>query len=387
MAKIAFFNLGLFGHLNPTLAIAERLVRRGHEVTYYVTPEFEAAIRQTGADFRAYDSIFHRGGGPGRPTPLRLLDEIRHALPQVRAALAKDRPELVLYDMMTHSARYAAEECGLPAIRLLPSYAQNEQFRIAWPFASDPVIVADYEREAKALARDLGAPYIAMNDLLALPAALSLVFLPREFQPRGETFDERFVFVGPVLVEHEDRENFPWRFLEGGPLLYASLGTVFNDQPAFFRLVAETFRETPWRVVLALGQRVTPEALGNLPANVYAGSYLPQLALLEKTSLFLTHGGMNSVQGAIWHGVPMVVYPQMREQQESARRVAELKLGLNLEGEALTAGRLREAIAQVAGDETLRANVRRLGQASRAAGGAEAAVLAIERFLAARRGA
>ena len=137
--------------------------------------------------------------------------------------------------------------------------------------------------------------------------------------------------------------------------------------------------EPPWQVVLATGA-ADVAALGPVPANFVARPSVPQLEVLQRTDVFLTHGGMNSVMEALWHGVPLVVVPQMAEQAVTARRVEELGLGLALEKPAVTAASLREAVGRVAGDREMRARVRRTQETIRQLGGARAAADAVIRF-------
>ena len=54
MAKILFFNVPAYGHVNPTLPVVTELVRRGHQLVYYDADTFERTIQATGAEFRAY---------------------------------------------------------------------------------------------------------------------------------------------------------------------------------------------------------------------------------------------------------------------------------------------------------------------------------------------
>jgi MGT family glycosyltransferase len=66
--------------------------------------------------------------------------------------------------------------------------------------------------------------------------------------------------------------------------------------------------------------------------------FVPQLEMLQRASMFVTHGGMNSTMEALYYGVPMVVLSQMMEQEMTARRIEELGLGVALDQENLTAG-------------------------------------------------
>jgi UDP:flavonoid glycosyltransferase YjiC (YdhE family) len=54
MAKILFFNIPAYGHVNPTLPAVTELVRRGHQLVYYDADAFQQALKATGAEFRAY---------------------------------------------------------------------------------------------------------------------------------------------------------------------------------------------------------------------------------------------------------------------------------------------------------------------------------------------
>src|SRR6185503_18859644 len=67
--------------------------------------------------------------------------------------------------------------------------------------------------------------------------------------------------------------------------------------------------------------------LGALPPNVVVVPRTPQHTLLEKASVFVTHGGLSSVKEAIWFGVPMLVFPLGYDQHGNAARIAFHGLG------------------------------------------------------------
>lgn len=54
MGKAVFLNFPTHGCLNPLLATASELVKRGEKIIYYCTEEFRDKIKQTGAEFRPY---------------------------------------------------------------------------------------------------------------------------------------------------------------------------------------------------------------------------------------------------------------------------------------------------------------------------------------------
>jgi len=57
MAKYLILVGAAYGHVNPTLAVAQELVRRGEQVVYYLTEEFRASVEATGATFQPYQSM------------------------------------------------------------------------------------------------------------------------------------------------------------------------------------------------------------------------------------------------------------------------------------------------------------------------------------------
>ena len=86
------------------------------------------------------------------------------------------------------------------------------------------------------------------------------------------------------------------------------------------------FRNSEFTVILNTG-RINPNSLGKIPSNIFAYSFVPQIEVLGKVDIFLTHCGMNSVNEAISLGVPMIAMPFMNDQISNAKRVVELGIG------------------------------------------------------------
>ncbi len=54
MRTAVFCNFPAHGGINPLLATATELVKRGERVVYFCTEEFKDKIEKTGAEFRPY---------------------------------------------------------------------------------------------------------------------------------------------------------------------------------------------------------------------------------------------------------------------------------------------------------------------------------------------
>jgi MGT family glycosyltransferase len=198
---------------------------------------------------------------------------------------------------------------------------------------------------------------------------LNIVYTSRHFQPCADTFDDRFQFVGPLIGPRTESNRLPWDETSGAPVIYVSLGTLFNADPTFYLSCFEAFRGQDLHVVMSIGTTVTEASLGAPPPNVVMRPYVPQLDVLRRASAFVSHGGMNSVSESLLHGVPLVCVPQMGEQEVVARQVEALGAGLYLAKGEVTAHRLRESVRRVLDDERFRRQAAVVRQSFEVAGG------------------
>ncbi|TVX91707.1 macrolide family glycosyltransferase [Paenibacillus agilis] len=382
---IAVVNIRAHGHINPTLGIVEELVKQGHRVTYVVTEEFVSVIEATGAEARIYQSLF-----PANLTMKRqpmedmafgmdlFFNEAQQMFPQLEAIYEDDKPDLVLFDFMAWIGSVAASKWGVPSIQLCSSYPHDKQDPMYEEMMKMPEFAAHAEKVARYI-HDLQIEELTMESLM-FKQELSIVFMPRQFHYEGDSFDERYQFVGPCLrTEHNQTGWSPPT--DDRPILYISLGTVFNDWPEFFNQCMEAFGSTSWHVVLVVGKHLATEQLQTVPDNFEVHATVPQLAVLQHAKLFISHGGMNSTMEAMLHRVPLVVIPQMQEQERTANRVATLGLGYYLKPEGVTVEKLREAVQTVAGHECMLERVKQMSQHIHAAGGTVRAVELIEQRL------
>jgi len=116
-----------------------------------------------------------------------------------------------------------------------------------------------------------------LTDLAMNKENLNIVFTSKYFQPESETFDKRFVFVDPSIYPRNHTADFLKELTSRKKVLYISIGTVNNDNLAFYHLCIETFKNTPYQVILSLGHRFTVDHLPEVPNNFIIRNYIPQL--------------------------------------------------------------------------------------------------------------
>lgn len=396
VAKYVFFNFPAHGHVNPTLAIVEELIARGEEVVYYLTEAFRQTIEATGATFRAsHFRLSDQGHASAFGSadvnrqlamlPMYMIQKSGQMVPPLLESVRAEQADCIVCDRMFLWARMVAHILHIPAVALCPTYAMNAHFNLYASFARNspvsPDVMASLNNELAQLSATYGVPLFDTHSLRLDAEPLTLVFLPRAFQPAGETFDEHFLFVGPSLqARRHESGAFPLEQVESRPTLYISLGTVFNDQVDFYQICFAAFGDTEWQVVLSLGTRVDRAALQAIPHNFLAAAHVPQLEVLPHTDIFLSHGGMNSVMESLSYGVPLIVIPHILEQEATAQRVQELGLGIALDKATITTDVLREAVAQVAHDPTFRTRAQAMQQTIHEAGGYQRATDAIMHY-------
>ncbi|PSK86927.1 MGT family glycosyltransferase [Murinocardiopsis flavida] len=389
--RLLFVALAGHGHITPTLPLVAELRRRGFRVDYATGPEHADAVAAAGATWVALPPL-EPFTPPAEIGPDAIAAWLRHyfaamraAYPVLRERCAAEPPDAVCYDETNWPARVAAAELGIPAVRCVPNLASNGTYsvddRLTAGIAADHPEMAALREDCARFSAEYGV-HVDFAATMDVTEALNLVFVPREFQFAGESFDERFHFLGPLLGDREQEQPWspPGPAGPADPVLYISLGTILTDRPEFYRACVDAFGDGPWRVAMTVGG-LDPAALGPIPPAVDVRPWFPQPAVLRHAAAFVSHAGMNSTMEALYYGVPLVTVPQTPEQEANADRVRELGLGERLDADAATADALRAAVERVVSDPAVRANVESMRRAVRGAGGAARGADLIEAHL------
>jgi MGT family glycosyltransferase len=140
------------------------------------------------------------------------------------------------------------------------------------------------------------------------------------------------------------------------------------------------------QVVLTTGHHVLPEELLPLPANFHHESYVPGLAMAERSDVLIHHGGYGSCQTGLYAGKPSVILPTFSERESNARRITALGAGAIVPVD-MTPGQkrvdvdeLRATVRSVLTNPSFRDRARQVGERLRGYGGASQAADLIEKF-------
>lgn len=391
---IAFFSFPGLGHIRPTLPVVRELIRRGNRVTYVVAERFADLVEQSGARTVRYPSTF-----PTSVPSLHTADELAEVVVEyIREAFAafpaawqefSDSPvDLVVEDALsTAVSRFTAQRADCPVVRLFVGFGGNDEVPLngSEPEPGAPTLTEEHPA-ITACQRDLLdrlRPYGLDADEIERirvggPTMANLVFIPREFQPRAECFDDSFVFVGPVF---EDKPvTTPWhRPPAAAKVALISLGTSSNSNPEFFHDCARVFAGLGWQLVMVTGDHLTPAEAAALPGQVQVHKWLDFDAVLPHVDLVVCQAGTGTLMEAFRHGVGVVTVPQQPDARVIARHVEQLGLGRALLGD-VTGTSVRDAAVAVVEDQEVARNVARMRAAIQASGGVHAAADAMERI-------
>lgn len=394
MARVLFINGGSEGHINPTIGVVQELILRGEEVVYFTYEDFRERIEKTGATVRTFDvqkfiKAFISGGRNSileRVNGLLLTADIM--IPSVLEQIEGEHFDYIIHDSMFGCGYLLAQKLKLPAISSCTTFAQTkasfdkllEQFSKQNPAEVVQAKYGEFQKLTERVKEKYGVEIHSPYEVFCNPASLTIVYIPKMFQPFSEEFDQTYKFVGPSISSRATQENFDLSAIKGKSLIYISLGTVRNQAIDFYKLCFKAFEDTKHTVVLSVGAQTKLADLGEIPKNFVVQNYVPQTEVLKYTKLFITHGGMNSTFEGLYNGVPLVVIPQSADQPIIAEQVAKNGAGIQLQMQGLTADQLHEVADQVLNNPSFHKAVATIRESLKELGGYRQAVDEIFKF-------
>jgi len=382
--KIGFLSLPLTGHLNPMTALARKIQSRGHEVVFIGVPDIESVVRAADLEFVPFCESEYPSGTVaktwGAVAKLHGLDVIRYTARKLTPGLVKAALEHLPRKIAESGVDCLILDTTYRFLGIVPMHLRLPYVQIwnvlhfdvsgstpltfySWPHETNPEALTRNVKGLQIL-RELGEPvmpiarsYAERNGLKidwSNPAATSsklavITQTPREFDFPIAHLPAQFHYAGP-FHDSEGRQPvpFPWERLNGKPLIYASMGTLVNGLPNVYGTILEAASEFPeMQMVLSVGRNFNPDDLGRIPSNTIVVRTAPQIDLLKRAALCITHAGLNTALEALAQGVPMVAIPVGFDQPGVAARIAYHGVGEFIEVGNLTTRRLSDLIARI----------------------------------------
>jgi zeaxanthin glucosyltransferase len=203
--------------------------------------------------------------------------------------------------------------------------------------------------------------------------------------PRSE-LPTNFFYTGP-FVDEAGRAfvEFPWGRLDGRPVAYASLGTTRKSGTAIFHRIAEACSRLDLQLVISLGGRRDPAMFSDLPGKPLVVGNAPQLELLKRAQIVISHAGPNTVLETLVQGKPLLALPMALDQPAVAARLAALGVAEVLPAENRSTEQIRIALLKLQNDPSYRNAAQKLQSQMQSLRGLERAADIIEEALSKRR--
>jgi zeaxanthin glucosyltransferase len=366
LARIGFITLYATGHLNPSIALARALEQKGLEVVFFNILDTSQAISSASLRLVPFAQAEYPAGAL-KPTMKKIAElsgPAAFAYYVERMALFfqtsfRDLPDLIqkeaidllIIDQVHYGGATIAEHLGIPFVSLANALPVNREDVIPppvmlWPFDPSPagiernrkgwagvdqaysmlLPVVNQQRRAWHLPEYNNLLEDSFSTLAQISQQSSVLEFPRPQAPAT------LHFVGHLHDERLSQEvPFPWEWLDGRPLIYASCGTLQNQLEHVFQAIIEACAPLEAQTVIALGKdALSPEAFGAAPTNIKLVPYAPQTELLLRASLCILHAGLNTTLDCLENGVPMIAIPIASDQPGAAMRIAHLGVGIVL---------------------------------------------------------
>ncbi|RJE89651.1 hypothetical protein D3P07_05280 [Paenibacillus sp. 1011MAR3C5] len=407
MSKVVLFGVDLHGHVNPTLGLVSKLIERGEEVVYYCSDAFREKIERAGASFRSYRGLlgFSTHQGSGIDTFLVFADFLMDRSRILSSALydeaAQLSPDYIIHDAFSLWGKEIAEKLDVPGIAYFANFPfidemadRDPEFFMEYVLRAqgDPLYERNrgkhdiYRRLLDRLSRMIALrynlpPMNVINDVFCSKQPLNLVFSSRSFQIHEDAFDDTHLFAGYSLYPRWEPVDFPYELLDGRPLIYIAFGTILNELNDAYETCFSALDDSRYQVVMSVGKTDLAPMRALIPTNFIVRSYVPQLDILSRADVFVTHGGANSIYESLCSGVPMVVLPQVFDEYMGALMVERAGTGIYMRDERVGAEGLREAVDRIAALPEYKENCAKIRHSFEKTGGLDHAVDEILKFV------
>jgi len=356
MSKGLFFGFPSVSVSKTLIPVIDKIASDNYEIIYFNSDGFRPS-GEYGFRFNPYPDYFDAYVSDRMNEDISyfqfgniLIDIAAKLMDFLLEETAREKPEFIIYSHLAVWGKLIARHYKLPAVALYTTFILDKRIMLPYfrklnagcdtSFGHVHDAVAFYRKSQSLYNRlqleDTPDPW----DVYINKGDLNLSFILQDFQPQRHLLEPDYAFIGypsPYGEENTmDKE-----------VVYVAMGTVLNRDVSFYQLCISVFRDLDINCIISVGSNVAIEELGKLPENIQVVAFTDQAAVLKKSMLFITRGGMASVHESIYALTPMIAITAIPEQQLTGERIQELGIGIHLPVKQLTRQALRSAIREI----------------------------------------
>ena len=367
IVRIILSNIGTFGDINPLIAIALEMKRRGHVPVMVVPQVYEPKIRPLGLEFHALRPDID----PTNSVRVEMIYDVKHGtehglrdflFPALRqtyddllhAATQPERADLLLLGELNYAGPLVAEITGIP-------WASYVLAPLSFFSAFDPPVLPPYPRLARAdkavpgmgrairrlarfTTRKWPEPIYALRRELGLPRGPNPLFDAKHSPALVLALFSRVLGIEQKdWPAHTRITGFCYYDADGGNarlpanldafLAHGEAPVVFTLGSAavlaagkFYEHSARAAIKAGVRAVLLIGTDPRNRPPLTLPESICVAEYAPYSALFPRAAMVVHQGGVGTTAQCLQAGKPMLIMPYSHDQPDNARRMRRLKV-------------------------------------------------------------
>ena len=390
-----FIPLNAVGHMNSSVGIAETLESRGHRIIFAVHQTYKGRLiekrfeeeiiqqeKQSELSFDQMAEIIEQCGITEDRSPVEKF--IAMTKPQsgrltkyedqkIKEIIQRTKPDVIFNDFVFAPSIINS---GIPWVNVfsvqiltgidhektpqwwlgLPTY-DNSKWEKQKEMIKESVAKLKeqyyclFEEGIKPFPDDrvIESPYL---NIYAYPVELDYLD-QRPLPPKWHQFDSF------IRLNEKDFELPEKLKQKSGKLIFLSMGTVSSMSVQLMKRLIRLIADLPFRFIIAKG------VFGDqydLPDNCWGENMVPQINVLPKVDLVITHGGNNTVGETFYFGKPMIVMPMFCDQFDNAQRIQEKGFGIRMNPFQCTKDQLLNAIEKLVNDQELALKMKKISE-------------------------
>jgi len=359
--RIILSNIGTFGDINPLIAIALELKRRGHVPVLAVPAVFEGKIRPLGLEFHAVRPDID----PTNTTLIGMIYDVKKGTERglreflfpvlhltyedlLDAATSPERADLLLLGELNYAGPLVAETTGIP-------WASYVLAPLSFFSAFDPPgLGRAIKRLARFVSRKWPQPIYDLRAELGLERGsnplfdakhspyLVLALFSRVLGTEQKDWPPNAKITGFCFYD-SDAGNAALpahleQFLAAGPapVVFTLGSAAVLAAGKFYEYSAKAAIRLGVRAVLLIGSDQRNRPRQALPDTICVAEYAPFSALFPRAALVVHQGGVGTTAQCLRAGKPMLIMPYSHDQPDNARRMRRLKVARVIQRENYT---------------------------------------------------
>lgn len=382
MAKIGFIIDTEPGHLYPTIGFAEDLLEAGNEVCFLGIHDMKSMVKNPDISYKViFESVypegffqqfiqlkqekkelFLQGNKVPRPHIASILEgEVSKLITQQGfdlLILNFSLPiEALLIKKMNPSLKLAFLIAHLRPIEFTPQKLAKQVFQSL-----------EVELQTEVLQKLKGG---TLQEALGVLDGIPEINLC----PKAFGIQKHRKYSTPVLHHNASlRVGFSKtdffdtiKEVTNKKIIYLSLGSqtaLFREASKqlfslFYELMQSSLNSN-WLGIMSVGNTLKSNDFKSIPGKIKVVSWAPQLEILSRASLMITHSGMGTIKECIHFKVPMLAVPMIYDQPSNAKRIEYHELGKVLAPEKMTIEKLHTQITEILNSSSIQSNVEQM---------------------------